>query len=87
MDDEGKDGKGSRVRLWDSCMFQLFTKEASGHNPRGVAVQRVRQRIMHKYNYFKDNYEVDLCTGCGRCVSVCPVNLDIREVIKKVLEY
>ena len=87
VDDEGKDGKGSRIRLWDSCMFQLFTKEASGHNPRGVAVQRVRQRIMHKYNYFQDNYNVHLCTGCGRCVSVCPVNLDIREVIKKVLEY
>jgi ferredoxin len=34
-----------------------------------------------------DNYDEHLCTGCGRCVVVCPVNLDIREVIKKILEY
>ncbi len=87
VSDEGKGKKGKRLRLWDSCMFQLFTREASGHNPRSLSTQRVRQRIMHKYNYFMDNYEQHLCTGCGRCVQVCPVNLDIREVIKQVLEY
>lgn len=87
VSDEGKGKKGKRIRLWDSCMFQNFTKEASGHNPRGVSVQRVRQRVMHKYNYFMDNYEQHLCTGCGRCVQVCPVNLDIREVIKTILDY
>ncbi|MDO9577339.1 MAG: 4Fe-4S dicluster domain-containing protein [Candidatus Cloacimonadales bacterium] len=87
VSDEGKKGKGKRIRLWDSCMFQLFTKEASGHNPRGISTQRVRQRFMHKYNYFMDNYGVHLCTGCGRCVQVCPVNLDVRELIKKVLDY
>ncbi len=85
--DEGKGKKGQRIRLWDSCMFQIFTREASGHNPRGMSTQRVRQRIMHKYNYFMDNYDQHLCTGCGRCVQVCPVNLDIREVIKQVLDY
>jgi len=87
VSDEGKGKKGKRIRLWDSCMFQIFTREASGHNPRGLSTQRVRQRIMHKYNYFMDNYEQYLCTGCGRCVQVCPVNLDIREVIKQILDY
>ncbi|MFC1887538.1 4Fe-4S dicluster domain-containing protein [Candidatus Cloacimonadota bacterium] len=87
VSDEGKHGKGERIRLWDSCMFQLFTREASGHNPRGQSTQRVRQRIMHKYSYFMDNYQEYLCTGCGRCVQVCPVNLDIREVIKDVINY
>jgi ferredoxin len=85
--DEGKGKKGKRIRLWDSCMFQLFTREASGHNPRGLSTQRVRQRFMHKYNYFMDNYGEHLCTGCGRCVQVCPVNLDVRELIKSVLNY
>jgi len=87
VSDEGKGKKGKRLRLWDSCMFQIFTREASGHNPRSMSTQRVRQRIMHKYNYFMDNYDQHLCTGCGRCVQVCPVNLDIREVIKQVLDY
>ena len=87
VSDEGKEYKGQRVRLWDSCMFQLFTKEASGHNSRALSTSRVRQRIMHKYNYFVENYHEFLCTGCGRCVQVCPVNLDIREVIKKIINY
>ncbi|MCF7918384.1 MAG: 4Fe-4S dicluster domain-containing protein [Candidatus Cloacimonetes bacterium] len=87
VSDEGKAGKGKRVRLWDACMFQLFTKEASGHNPRSNSLNRVRQRVMHKYNYFVDNYQKFLCTGCGRCVSVCPVNMDIREIIKKILAH
>jgi len=87
VSDEGKNKTGQRIRLWDSCMFQLFTREASGHNPRGASIQRVRQRVMHKYSYFMDNYQEHLCTGCGRCVQVCPVNLDIREVIQQVLNY
>jgi sulfhydrogenase subunit beta (sulfur reductase) len=83
VDDEGKGKKGKRIRIWDSCMFPLFTKEASGHNPRSSSKTRVRQRFMHKLSYFFENYSEYLCTGCGRCVQVCPVNLDIREVIKR----
>lgn len=87
ISDEGKENKGKRIRLWDACMFPIFTKEASGHNPREESKKRVRQRVMHKYNYFVDNYHEYLCTGCGRCVQVCPVNLDIRKIIKEILEY
>ena len=64
-------------------MFPVFTAEASGHNPRALSRDRVRQRVMHKYNYYAEKYGEKLCTGCGRCVTVCPVNLDIREVLKK----
>ncbi len=87
VEDEGKGGKGKRIRIWDSCMFPIFTKEASGHNPRHLSRERFRQRVMHKYSYFVDNYGESLCTGCGRCVVACPVNVDIREVIKNVLSY
>jgi ferredoxin len=87
VQDEGKGKKGKRVRIWDSCMFPIFTMEASGHNPRALSSERVRQRVMHKYSYYPENYGEVLCTGCGRCVIVCPVNLDIREVLKKIVAY
>ncbi len=87
VQDEGKRKKGKRVRIWDSCMFPIFTMEASGHNPRALSSERVRQRVMHKYSYYPEKYGEILCTGCGRCVMVCPVNLDIRETLKKILKY
>jgi len=85
ISDEALDSKGRRVRNWDSCMFPLFTLQASGHNPRPTSKERMRQRIMHKFNYFYKNYGVYACVGCGRCVENCPVNLDIRKVLEGIL--
>ena len=87
VQDECKGKKGKRIRIWDSCMFPIFTMEASGHNPRALSSERVRQRVMHKYSYYPEKYGEILCTGCGRCINVCPVNLDIKEVLKRILLY
>ena len=80
--DEVKDEQGKRIRCWDSCMFPQFTLHASGHNPRPTYRERMRQRIMHKFNYCPENYKETFCVGCGRCIRNCPVNLDIRQIIK-----
>jgi sulfhydrogenase subunit beta (sulfur reductase) len=76
--------KWKRVRIWDSCQFSCFTLQGSGHNPRPSGKERMRQRIMHKFNYFPKNYGENFCVGCGRCVQECPVNFDIREVVKAI---
>ncbi len=73
-----------KVRTWDCCMFSLFTRHASGHNPRLVGSARLRQRIMHKFSYYPECYGVSSCVGCGRCIRSCPVNLDIRQLLEKV---
>jgi len=81
IQDEVYKKEGDRIRNWDSCMFPLFTLEGSGHNPRPEKVQRVRQRFMHKLKYYVDKYKNGVqCSGCGRCVKFCPVNIDIRQV-------
>ena len=76
--------RGRRIRIWDSCMFSLFTQEASGHNPRSTTKERLRQRIMHKFSYFPEDFGEIACVGCGRCVRSCPVNQDIREILKRI---
>lgn len=76
----------TKYRCWDSCMFGEYTQMAGGHNPRPTKKERVRNRFMHKLNYFPDRYNMLLCTGCGRCINACPVNLDITSVIKQIKE-
>jgi ferredoxin len=73
-----------RIRVQDACMFPSFTLEASGHNPRPGQAERLRQRIMHKLRYTRDNYDRIFCVGCGRCITNCPVNIDIREIAREV---
>jgi len=82
--DEAKDSTGCRVRNWDACMFPLFTLHGSGHNPRPTGKERFRQRFMHKFKYFVDNYGAFACVGCGRCILNCPVNIDIRQVLADI---
>ena len=88
IQDEIQGKSGDRIRNWDSCMFPLFTLHGSGHNPRNNKLQRVRQRFMHKLKYYVDKYENGIqCSGCGRCVRYCPVNIDIRKVARLMNDF
>jgi sulfhydrogenase subunit beta (sulfur reductase) len=75
-------GAGVRIRSWDCCQYPLFTRHASGHNPRVSRKQRLRQRIMHKYAYTLETSGVVFCVGCGRCILNCPAHLDIRMTLR-----
>lgn len=76
--------RGRRIRVWDTCQSCLYTMETSGHNPRNTKIQRCRNRIMHKFSYYPENYELLGCVGCGRCITVCPANNDILTILDKV---
>jgi ferredoxin len=82
--DERDGDTGRRVRNWDTCQFSLFTKHASGHNPREQQSQRQRQRVYHKFQTYPERFGELLCTGCGNCTRNCPVSLGINTVLKEL---
>jgi len=83
--DRGSGGCIERLRAWDACTSRHYSIEASGHDPRPTRGARLRNRFYHKYEYFPWRHQgILLCSGCGRCVAQCPVNIDITEVLEEV---
>lgn len=74
------ENSGQRVRYWDSCQSDSFTRNAGKHNPRN-SVSRVRYRIFDKFKYIEEKFNLKGCTGCGRCINTCPASIDVVELI------
>ncbi len=75
-----------RFRCWDSCMYSEFTKMSAGQ-PRLTQLERFRQRFMHKLVYYPANNDgMFSCVGCGRCLSKCPIQMNIVKVMKNLGE-
>ncbi|MCL4465872.1 MAG: 4Fe-4S dicluster domain-containing protein [Chloroflexi bacterium] len=72
-------GRIYRERRWDVCFNWQFT-EMHGCNMRSELKQRYRHWCCHKLSYWVDQYGVFGCVGCGRCLTWCPVKIDITEV-------
>lgn len=86
IQDETTGSVVERFRCRDTCQFTDFTLMGAGHNPRPEKKMRVRQRVMHKFKYQMEQFQMIGCTGCGRCVESCPVNIDLREVLSRIVE-
>ncbi len=84
IQDDFAGGPGIRFRCWDTCQERDFTLMGHGHNPRPSRKERHRQRVLHKFLYIPTNFAMTGCVGCGRCVEKCPVNVDIREVLRTI---
>jgi len=82
ISDQGNYEEGKRVRCWDACMHGHFTRMAGGHNPRDAEKTRYRQRIFHKFNYYKKNFNTISCVGCGRCIAECPAGMDLVKTLQ-----
>jgi sulfhydrogenase subunit beta (sulfur reductase) len=67
-----------RVRKWDSC-FTLDFSYIHGGSVRLEARSRYRQWMTHKLASWIDQFGTSGCVGCGRCITWCPVGIDITE--------
>ncbi len=84
VSDESVRGRVVRIRVWDSCQFALYSRHASGHNPRFDPAARYRNRVMDKFYYTVEQVGEISCVGCGRCIIACPAGIDIRTTVKRL---
>lgn len=77
-------GMGVRRRNWDTCQTAKFTLHGSGHNPRPLQTNRMRQRITHKFSIYPQRFSELLCSGCGRCARVCGGGMNLPEVLSSL---
>lgn len=85
FDNTGGD-KGIRMRNWDACVFEGYTRETSGHNPRKEKWKRTSRRYEHKLKYDYHATGMSGCIACGRCLSSCPVDIGISKFIQEITE-
>ena len=85
LTDEKEEDKVVRYRQWDSCMLKDYAGVAGGGNPRPQLWMRLRNRFEKKFDFFPQVAGLQACTGCGRCITACPANIDIRRVLKRLV--
>jgi len=79
--EEGSAVDGShttRTARWDSCFTSDFS-HIHGGAVRPSAKSRYRQWLTHKLSTWHDQFQMAGCVGCGRCITWCPVGIDITE--------
>jgi sulfhydrogenase subunit beta (sulfur reductase) len=77
------DSSTRRVQSWDSC----FTSEHSYMNSgtvRKATAARYRQWLTHKLATWHDQFGTSGCVGCGRCITWCPVGIDLTEEVAAI---
>jgi ferredoxin len=74
-----------RQRIWDSC-FNTDFSHVHGGNTRPNIRSRYRQWLTHKLASWVDQFGELGCVGCGRCITWCPVGIDLTEEITAIRE-
>ncbi|MBV9415884.1 MAG: 4Fe-4S dicluster domain-containing protein [Solirubrobacterales bacterium] len=74
-----------RNQRWDSC-FTVDYSHIHGGAVRGTARSRYRQWMTHKLATWYDQFGSSGCVGCGRCITWCPVGIDITEELRAIRE-
>ena len=78
-------GDVTRQRRWDSC-FNMDFSHASGTPVRDTTASRYRQWLTHKLASWIDQFGTSGCVGCGRCITWCPVGIDLTQEVATLFE-
>ena len=77
--------RAERWRRWDSC-FTMDFSYIYGGSIRSSSTSRYRQWMTHKLSSWIDQFGTSGCVGCGRCITWCPVGIDITEEVFAIRE-
>ncbi|MGE5322087.1 MAG: 4Fe-4S dicluster domain-containing protein [Actinomycetota bacterium] len=80
-----KGDKAERWQRWDSC-FTMDFSYIHGGSVRTSTKGRYRQWMTHKLATWFDQFGTSGCVGCGRCITWCPVGIDITEEVRAIRE-
>ena len=72
-----------RERSWDSC-FNIDFSYMNGSPARNSIQSRYRQWMTHKLATWQDQFGSSGCVGCGRCITWCPVGIDLTEEVAAI---
>lgn len=72
-----------RWRRWDSCFTMDFSYIHGGAVRRETS-SRYRQWMTHKLSSWFEQFGTSGCVGCGRCITWCPVGIDITEEARAI---
>ncbi|HET6424731.1 MAG TPA: 4Fe-4S dicluster domain-containing protein [Planctomycetaceae bacterium] len=78
-------GRIERQRQWDSCFHEEFSS-LNGRPVRNEIAARYRQWLTHKLSTWHEQFGTSGCVGCGRCITWCPVGIDITEEVAALRE-
>ncbi len=76
-------GEAERWRVWDTC-FSVDYSYIHGGSIRPSDRSRYRQWMTHKLGTWHDQFGSSGCVGCGRCITWCPVGIDITEEVAAI---
>jgi len=76
--------QAERWRRWESC-FSIHFSHVTGGETRRSPRSRYRQWMTHKLATWFDQFGTSGCVGCGRCITWCPVGIDITEEVSAIL--
>jgi len=87
-----EEGCGERCRAYATCFYTDFSEvaglEIDKKKPKFLPDTKSRIRFWYEHKFVRCPDDISLagCVGCGRCTIVCPVGIDIKENLQRILK-